>query len=614
MTPGEVVEAKATRETRIKLAEEDPLRHPWEHDMWRRIDLAMARKRLEHPGKVLELLVTGGKRPGKTEGCTRRALANFLYTKKSWAWALHETDTTSRTIQQSRVERFLPVELNPESGKMKKDKHTKFTFTAGTGFTGAMFHLTWRCRDENGREFEGGGEFDFRFYKQEESTFQGAEVTVVTSDELIPLNLAKIVVDRLATRAADTARPEFLMRIRRAVALLERGEDLPISLLGAIYHSVHLISFTPAEGWTSTVARFLNDAVKYGWEVSPDLIDKPGVKDPRVPRFAQPVDPLKLVAYLFTSDNLVKPAYPALKETYRNASEKDVRISLHGDVDKDWQTRFHGFGAQHVKTWAGVPAEGTVYEVIDPAGAKPWVISHFFCDVAGRHWQLQEWPCPSIPIDGSSSGPWAVVSESEKRNGDKGPAQMLRLNYTRAHWTRLIWLQRMRLAQKLRAIHGTNLKVRMEKKVLVWEGRPEWKLEGEFVMPEEALMDSRYAQVRVEVKGFSTTLLEAMMDEENGVPMLPAPGDAIDEGDLFLQHALADDVLDMPGLLVLEECANTRFMFSTYCVLEHTERTKANDEACKDFRDPWAYYLLSDPRHVVRGAGRGTWVGGARVL
>lgn len=573
--------------------------------MWRRIDLAMARKRLEHPGKVLQLLVTGGKRPGKTEGITRRVLANFLYTPESWVWALHETDVTSRTIQQKRVEKFLPMELKPESGKLKKDKVTKFTYTAGTGFTGAMFHLKWLCRDENGAEFEGGGEFDFRFYKQEESTFQGSELTAATSDELIPLNLAKTVVDRLATRAADTARPAFLSRIRHAVELLERGEELPVALLGAIYHSVHGISFTPAEGWTATVSHFLSGAEKQEMEVSPDLIHKPGVSDPSVPRFAQPPDPTKLVAYLFTSDNLVKPAYPALRETYKNATEREVRISLHGDVDKDWQSTFHAFGPRHVKTFGDVPNEGTVYEVIDPAGAKPWVICHFMVDVAGRHWQLQEWPCPCIPIEGRMPGAWAIVSESEKRNGDAGPGQKLRLDFTRADWVRLIWQLRARLFVKLTAVHGDHLKVRFERRSVEWKEKPLWSMkEAGFVIPEVTLMDSRYAQVRTETRGMSTTLLEAMMDEENGVPMDPAPGDPIHEGNQFIQQALAADILGLPGLMVLDECENTLFMFATYCLPEFKEDTKANDEACKDFRDPWAYYLLSEPEFVRPGVSR----------
>lgn len=597
MSPKRVVEMMAVREGRIKRSEEEPLYFAWECEMWRRIDLAMARKRLAHPGKVIELLATGGIRSGKTEGCTRRGMANFLYTPDSWVWGLHETEVTSRTIQQARVERFLPKALNPSSGKMKKDKNTKFTYTAGTGFTGQMFIVDWECQDETGRKFKGGGEWDFRFYGQAENTFHGSELTCALSDELLPMWLAKTVRERLSTRAADTARPEFLARIEQAVKMLERGEELPVPLLGAIYHSVHLISFTPKEGWSPTVNHFLTNAEKREWEESPDLALLEGVTSTRVPRFAQPVEPTKLVAYLFTSDNRVKPAYEAVREGLR--TEAEVRVTLHGDVDKDWQSRFSGFDvARHRCGWRHAPSDGTVTEVIDPASAKPWVINHFIVDGAGRHQQLQEWPCPKIEVEGRLPGMWAVVSEGENRNGDAGPAQKLRLHFTRSHWTWLIWSQRMRLAQKLRAVHGDRLRVRVEKKKLTWKsGLPE--LEGEFVIPEMTLMDSRFAQVRVESGGASYTLLEAMMAEENGVPMLPAPGDPIHEGDEFIAQELAAVRIEEPGLRVNEECENTLFTLGTYTVPEHRDTTRKQDEACKDFRDPLAYYLLSGPEHVL---------------
>lgn len=609
MTPQEVVEAFKLRELRISKAAADPLRYPWEHDMWRRIDLAMARKRLELPGQVLELLVTGGQRPGKTEGSTRRLVANYLYTKDAWCWGLHETDITSRTIQQVRVERFLPPEMRPEDGKMKASKSVKFKFTAGTGFTGGMFHIKWRVRDEKGVEFDGGGEFNFRFYKQDESTFQGSELTCVASDELIPLSLAKIVAQRLSTRASETARPEFLARIRHAVEILERGETLDgwsyamgrenrLPLLAAIYHGVHIISFTPAEGWSPTISYFLQGARKYDFEVSPDLAARPEVRDPRVPRFAQPLDPSKLVAYLFTSDNRAKPAYVGLSAKLKTAPENQVRIFLHGDVDKDWQSTYHMWDeARHVKPWSAVPSEGTVYEIIDPAGSKPWVIMHIMCDAAGRHWVLQEWPCKTIPIDGQVPGAWAVVSEGDKRNGDAGPGQRMRLTYTRADYLKLIWDLRARLAKNLRALHGRNLRVDMEKHRLTW-GESSVGKEREYVIPAETYMDSRFAGARTEIKGISRTMLEAMLEEENAVPMRAAPGDSLLEGDQFVQQALSAELLGLPGLMVVEECRNTRFTLATYSLPEYRERTAAKDEACKDFRDPIAYYLLSNPEHT----------------
>jgi hypothetical protein len=592
LSPKELTLRISQREQLLANEKSDPLRWICEPDMWRRIDLEMVKKRLAHPGEVLELLVTGGQRPGKTEGCTRRFMANLLYTPDAWGWALHQTDITSRTIQQKRVMKFLPPELNPEGGKMRRDKNTKFTFTAGTGFTGAMFIVQWDCQDETGRKFIGGGECDFRFYKQDLDTFQGSELTCATSDELIPLPIAKTVVQRSSTRAFDTGRPEFLARMHHAKALLEAGRPLPIALLGAIYHSVHIISFTPADGWTATVNYFMNNAVKYGWEISPDLLHRPGVQDPRVPRFAQPADDTKLVAYLFTSDNVIKPAYPALSKKYANASERDVRIYLHGDVDKDWTTTFTNYKpSKHLIDWKDISRTGTIFEVCDPAGAKPYSISWFLCDSLGRHTVVQEWPCESWEIEGHGfPGPWAVPTESDHLNGDKGPAQMLRLEWSRAHYMRLLWQGRRRIFQKMKET-GPEWQGRFEEGTKTWAGQPSWDIEGPFVHVEWSKMDSRYAGTKTQAQNKAVvTVLEAYNQEENAIVWGPSPGVGIDEGNQLIQEALATEIEGLPQFMVNRECTNMAFTLATF-VATHAR----NDEACKEKRDEAAYYLLSGP-------------------
>lgn len=589
------------RNRMIEQEKRDPLRYACEPDIWRQIDLEMCRKRLELPGMVLELLVTGGIRAGKTEGATRRINASYFYTPNSWAVGLHETDITSRSIQQMRVHRFLPPEMDTGTGKHKRDKRTKFSYSEATGFTGAEFNIYWQCRDESEQEFEGGGRFEFRFYKQDLSTLQGMELTCATSDELVPVQTVKTIRERLATRAADTATPEFLARIRKAQRMLERGEPLPVALLGALYHSVHLITFTPKEGWSPTVSSFLQGAVKYGWVESELLKGKPGVMDVRVPRFAQPVERTRLVAYLHTSDNVMKPGYAAVKEMLVGKSENEIRLVAHGDVDKSWMSTFSDYDeAYHVRRWKDWPTDATVYEICDPAGAKPWVIVWLMVDAAGRRWYTQEWPCPSWEIEGHGfPGPWAEPSETGKHNGDPGPGQRLRLKrWNRARYTRLVWEGRKRILQKL-AEHGVKWQGRFVKRDLTWKERDSWKLEGPFVQVEESWMDSRFAATKTENEDKEVvTLLEAMWDEENAIDFRPAPGDRLVEGDQLIQEALADEVLGLPKLIVNEECENLRFMFSTYSVPEFREKTTATDEACKDFRDPVAYAELKGPEHV----------------
>jgi hypothetical protein len=135
------------------------------------------------------------------------------------------------------------------------------------------------------------------------------------------------------------------------------------------------------------------------------------------------------------------------------------------------------------------------------------------------------------------------------------------------------------------------------------EGELEWKqgwtLTGTFAMPERSLMDSRFAAAPTESKGVHTTVLEAMYDEENAIAFDPAAGVSLEEGDCMINAALNDRIMDLPGLMVNAECQNALFMFRTYTLPPFRETTSYKDEACKDFRDPIAYYLLCGPEHLT---------------
>ena len=612
VAPEVVVRRAGLRERLIRNEQRDPLRWACEPPVWRAIDLEMCKKRLENPGLVLEMLVTGGIRAGKTEGATRRINANFFYSPRGWCVGLHETDITSRSIQQTRVHRFLPQELDTGTGKHKKDKRTKFSYSEGTGFTGSEFNIYWTCFDEDGQEMECGGRYEFRFYKQDLSTLQGLELTCATSDELVPLTIVKTVRERLSTRAMDTARPEFLARIEKAKAMLERGESLPAPLLGALYHGVHLITFTPKEGWNETVNSFLAGARKYGWVEAELLKGVPGVKDARVPRFAQSVERGRLVAYLHTSDNVMRPSYGAVAAQLEGKSEQEIRITAYGDVDRDWQSLFLVDPERHFRKETEMPAHGLVAVVADPAPAKPWAIKWYVVDPMNRTWVVQEWPCESWQIPGFGyPGAWAVPSESGRINGDPGPAQKLRLGWScdwdKMHW--LIYLGTQRLARRLRAVHGEKCSVKMETKHLRWGGdarrgmmaRADLEMEGEMVVPEVWLMDSRFAGSPSATKGdMPTTVLEQVLDCENAPDWEPATGRATDEGYILLGNAFGTVVAGLPQLVCLEECTNTQFAWQVWTP------GLPKDEACKDMLDPDRYLIEHDVEFHEPG---GIWSG-----
>ena len=594
------------REEVIANMDEYPLECCWvPRDWWVFLHL-LCQRRLKFPGAVLELYVSGGIRSGKSFVCAMLIVAHLIYTRNANVFCLSRTDNTSQKLQQKPIEGFMLEEfMGGEKGAIKQTRNQKLKFSAGK-FTDNKLARFIMVADENGKPFKGGGEMEFRFFSQEVESYRGYALTCVWSDEAVPINHVEAIYDRIVSRAVDTVRPEHRQRMAglepmlAALAAGTPGAPRPHpAQLGALMHGVHLISYTPEEGYTPTVRRYMAGARKPEefMVVAPELDGKPGVTDPRVPRVAFPADETRLVGYLHTAQNKMVDSYTELSRKAMDWDERTVRIKLYGDAEAAEEKLFTAFTDRHLTDWAEIPRHGTLYEITDPAGAKPWVIVWILCDVAGRHWILQEWPQPGWLVNGFDLGAWAVASKGDKLNGDPGPAQKTRLPWSRAHYIRQIWEGRKRIMEQF-ASAGAPFAGRVWVPDLTWKDRPEWDLEGPFAFPVRSIMDSRFAAAPTESRGQSTTVLEAMYDEENAIPFDPAAGLSLEEGNVMIQNALSADILGLPSLRVNSECKNTLFMFRTFTLPPHRDNTSAKDEACKDFRDPIAYYLLSDPRYI----------------
>lgn len=604
-TPEDALALYNGREEVITNMDDYPLECCWvPRDWWLFLHL-LCQRRLKYPGAVLELYVSGGIRSGKSFVCAMLMVAHLIYTKRAGVFCLSRTDNTSQKLQQKPIEHFMLDEfMGGSEGKIKQQKNQKLKFSGGK-FTDNKLERYIMVEDENGRTFKGGGELEFRFFSQEVESYRGYALTSVWSDEAVPVHHVEAIFDRLVSRAVDTMQPDHRQRmlvLERQLARLATGEPgAPRphpAQIGALMHGVHLISYTPEEGYTPTVRRYLDGAHKPEeyMIIAPELDGKPGVADPRVPRIAYPADETRLVGYLHTSQNRMVDSYTELSRKAKDWDERTIRIKLYGDAEAAEERLFTSFSDAHLTDWASLPRQGTFYEITDPAGAKPWVIMWILCDVAGRHWIVQEWPQPGWLVDGYDLGPWALASKGDKVNGDPGPAQKTRLAWSRAHYVKQIWEGRKRIIDQMKAT-GTEWQGDFQEMDLDWEQQG-WKLSGRFALPARSLMDSRFAAAPTESKGIHTTVLEAMYDEENAIPFDPAAGVSLDEGDCMINAALNTRIMDLPGLMVNRECANTLFMFRTYTLPPYRETTSAKDEACKDFRDPIAYYLLSGPQHI----------------
>src|SRR5688572_28856796 len=81
------------REEMIRLEREDPYNCAYELPLWRRVDLEVAKKRLEVGGHaVIQLLCLGGIRSSKTHFASRRVVQHLMHGRRPWAWCMHETE------------------------------------------------------------------------------------------------------------------------------------------------------------------------------------------------------------------------------------------------------------------------------------------------------------------------------------------------------------------------------------------------------------------------------------------------------------------------------------------------------------------------------------------
>lgn len=655
--PEQAVQAVNDRMQIIEDMQADPLLHGYDPPAWRMVDLMVARKRLEKPGAALEVFLLGGHDSGKTNGWTQRLARHFWFSQNAWVWGLHSTEPMSRSIQQARFWTYFPRKIKAKvnrRGGLAGALDTKMKYTEAGGFTNMEFNIRWAAKVPwDTKPQRCGGKMEFKVYGGEVGNLQGSKLSAATSDELVSKDVAKTVRQRITPRAKITKEPWFLEMVRRCVAILEDVDDrgfpkraLPPELQGLLYTGVHGMGFTPIDGYSPLVASAMDGAMLV--QERPAIVDVPEdepvpesfpctplpggrkrvhvlpilgeagelIGDNRVPVAKQPLQGTRLIVYLPTDANPWTNVGGKLEEL-DGASEDDIRVTYFGDVRKQWDTVFANFNAtKHVVTWeqlrkeCGGVIKGTVTEVVDPGARKPWVIGHYLTVPSGRSYKVQEWPCPSIAINGTLPGAWAVSSEHGLRNGDAGPAQKKKLNWGRAHYIHLLWQLRQRLFRKFTENEG-RFEGDAVSKTLTWKDRAEWKLEGEFVLPRRSLIDSRFAQHQTETMGDTKPLIEAMYDEENAIDFEPSSGVNLSEGDTLIITELADNGLGMPNYQVLDECENTIFMYGTYAVPETSDKPTRKDDKCKDFRDTDAYFELSGPQFVDRkvntGRGWGGW-------
>lgn len=615
--------------------ETDPYSGGWISEGHRAIFIEMCKLRLARPGEVLELLLLGGNRGGKTHVMLALGVMNHLAAPRpegmdySPEWKarlliMHSSVAQSESGHQVPFYYFMPKSVREGAkgttgrARLVKTEDTVFNFT-GSGFTNGVFNLPVDIPQDDGTVRTTGGEVKFVSYKGDPNNYEGPEYNFIMTDEEIEAQVYENQKRGMTSRAGVTNEKWFRAEINHLLLLLEQGTpmwEIPRGLLGLMVQSWLVALFTPVSGFTQLVRAKLQGIGPHdmwGWYDSPVLSriqgvphgdGKAGSDKRRVPQFARdPANPNQLIAWFHTRWNCMKPAVKGLLESYRAAGWKEVRKRLYGYVESDASSTFGSAYDEkiHLCTWADIPRNGTVYEIVDPAPNKPWAVIWLLVDSHERIWQLQEWPCETILVNGASPGPWAVPSRSERLNGDEGPAYNMP-SRSNAAWALMIWEGRRRILEMFKATGPAWEGAKIKRQLILGmpNGQPKLaETEQEFIEPWRSIMDSRGAKDKFDlVNGASrVTLIEVMRSAEqvwNPIEFVPAAGDDNSEGAQMIIDHLTAQVYEGAKARINEECTNTRFMFRHRTVPPFREGTTRKDEVCEEWFDMWAYASFTD--------------------
>jgi hypothetical protein len=320
-----------------------------------------------------------------------------------------------------------------------------------------------------------------------------------------------------------------------------------------------IVTFTPIEGFTPTVAEYLEGAITkeeadapllpvYVQTETGERVQNGCEKVPRVQRCTHVPD--ANVIYFHTSDNPYG-GYEELARKLNGATRAKILERAYGVPTKARLMRFPKFRDMvHVIPASKIPTEGTRYHFVDPCAGRNWFMHWFLVDSLGRIFLYREWPCAEIYIPGEGfPGVWAEPSGGgtgkNKEDGRRGPGQ------NGFGWGLA------RYKEEIERLEATAAATPMEGK-----GHPEAIM--------ERWMDSRYgnAASTATAKECATTLIEECCDV--GLYFQATPGDQIDEGVTLINNLFSFDdrqplsVLNEPRLFISETCANTIFAVKTW--------------------------------------------------
>lgn len=630
MRPQDVLEFVDERRAMIRDERHDPYRHGYEPAIWRETDWRLAELRVAKPGEPCILGVLGGNGGGKSRYVSHRFDVALVENENWFGLQLAFDETGSREIPQAYIYQYLPVEFRPDTGKLKKTVKTKLTYNTANGFTDNTFALSSGSRTVF--KFFGGGDVN---------AMEGLRPHVVWADEMVPPDWVRAALRRLMTHAEGSkklvpglkvalaerakllAMPPDQMRPGEREALLKALWEKHLRpILGQLFQGVCVISFTPKNGYTRTVAMLTADAVPL-MEVEAELLPrmKGGVLlgYEKVPRVQFNDAENAIIVYFHIYDNPFGGNWEAQKKDLVKKSREEILWRAYGVA-----TRLVGVQlpllckAAHLRPELQMLKVGTWYHIVDPCSdGRNWfmVWAKVSPNPGGDPivWFHREWPQPDdwIVAGGiGNPGMWAVMEDSGKADGKKkasenktdgqrGPAQ--------TNWG-------FGFQQYADEIERVEKELgRLERRIA---GDAEWeKSEARIhVRAGCRIMDSRSANTETMLHGRSLTLIQVM--DAYGLHFYPAGRDSgaeagqtyVKEGVHMMNNRIYYDVDQVellpegiyafhgkaPSVFISEVCKNLWFCATNWTGLG------GGANPMKDPVDVFRYAIIANPQHIAK--------------
>ena len=465
-----------------------------------------------------EILVSGGNRAGKTLWAARKCIQVMLEKDNAQVLCCHTSNATSVTVQQPAIYNYLPVALRGT----KKGKIHYLNYSRKNGFTDGSFILP------------NGSRCDFINYTQSENTIEGREADLVWCDELVPQSWVETLRYRLITR---------------------RGKLL--------------VTQTPIEGVASVYKEFVSGARIEKWgegELLAEKVGSEGWPKGKAPRVMKQQLTERKTLFFFSEDNAYNP-WDEMKKKLAGAPMGQILTRAYGWATNNLGKAFSRFRAEvhTIDREKYKDKKGTLYMVIDPAGARNWFCLWMLALEDGKKVIIREWP------DFAGYGEW--VLPGEKADGKVGPAQMLGSGGGISEYR-----------ERFRQIEA----------------------ELGYGEPIMRLIDPRSGGTAAMSEAGGTTLIELLsepseLNGDEGMAFVAASGIPVEQRIASINSELSWDttkditVLNEPNLYIDKDCYNL-----IWCLSEHTGRD-GQKGASKDPVDCLGMLIVSKLEYIAEG-------------